>query len=120
MPPISNPLLHAYWIVFEPSSDGDRTFMTVSRAGTAHHVPRAVGVTAFPLEDALSILDEELFTEGPRPPLQRVVEDVELDQLQELAREAGLPSWLPEGDARLATTLFRGLWFPFTGHRLMR
>jgi hypothetical protein len=68
----------------------------------------------------LTILDDELFTGGSRPPLQRVVENVQLDQLHELAREAGLPSWLPEGDARLATTLFRGLWFPFPGYRPMR
>ena len=47
---------------------------------------------------------------------ERVVEDVQLDQLHQLAREASLPSWLPEGDARLATTLFRGLWFPFPGY----
>ena len=120
MPPIKNPLLHAYWIVFEPAPDGGQTFISVTRAGADHHFPRAIGVTAFTLDDALSILDEELFIDGSRPPLQRVVENVELDQLQELAREAGQPSWLPEGDARFATTLFRGIWFPFLGYRAMR
>jgi hypothetical protein len=120
MPSIKNPLPHAYWLVFEPSPDGGLTFMSVYRAGAAHHVPRAVGVTAFTVDDALSILDEELFAEGPRPALQRVVEDVEVDQLHELAREAGLPSWFPEGDAQRATTLFRGIWFPFPGYRLAR
>jgi TnpA family transposase len=34
-----------------------------------------------------------------------------------MAREACLPSWLPEVDARLATTPFRGIWFPFPGYR---
>jgi hypothetical protein len=65
-------------------------------------------VTAFTLDDALSILDQELFAESPRPPLRRVGEEVESGQLHELAREAGLPSWLPEGDAQRLQRCFAG------------
>jgi len=35
-------------------------------------------VTAFTVDDALSILDEEFFAGGPRPPVACVVEDVAL------------------------------------------
>jgi len=51
--------------------------LTVLRA-SARLEPRAVGVTAFTVDDALSILDEELFSGGPRPPVACVVEDVAL------------------------------------------
>ena len=115
MSPLKNQLLHAYWIVFEPAVDGGRTFMNVPIAGAERHVPRAVGVTAFTLDDALLILDQDLFVERPRPPLEQVVEDVELQQLPDLARQAGLPDWYVEADVKLATTIFRGVWFPFRG-----
>src|SRR2546421_459701 len=68
MAPMKNPLLHAYWIEFEPSPDGGQTFMAAYTADVAHLERRAVGVTAFTVDDALSILDEELFSGGPRPP----------------------------------------------------
>jgi len=76
MAQMENPLLHAYWIEFEPSPDGGQTFMAVYTADVAHLEPRAVGVTAFTVDDALSILDEEFFSGGPRPPVACVVEDV--------------------------------------------
>jgi hypothetical protein len=52
--------------------------MAVYTADVAHLDPRAVGVSAFTVDDALSILDEELFSGGPRPPVACVVEDVAL------------------------------------------
>ncbi len=44
---MKNPLLHAYWIEFEPPPDGGQTFTVVYTADVAHLEPRAVGVTAF-------------------------------------------------------------------------
>ncbi len=61
-----------------PHPDGGQTFMAVYTADVAHLEPRAVGVTAFTVNDAPSILDQELFSGGPRPPVACVVEDVAL------------------------------------------
>jgi hypothetical protein len=33
---MKKPLLHAYWIEFEPSPDGGQTFMAVYTADVAH------------------------------------------------------------------------------------
>src|SRR5438128_2878203 len=78
MAPMKKPLLHAYWIEFEPSPEGGQTLWLSTPRTSLISGPRAVGVTAFTVDDALSILDEELFSGGPRPPVACVVEDVAL------------------------------------------
>jgi hypothetical protein len=75
---MKKPLLHAYWIEFEPSPDGGQTFMAVDTADVAHLGAASDRGTAFTVDDALSILDEELFSGGPRPPVACLVEDVAL------------------------------------------
>jgi hypothetical protein len=85
---------------------------------------RAGGRTDRPLAlwlaDALFLPRDEVCKEVSLPAIRRVVEDVHRSQLPELGRDAGLPWWSPEADLNRATGLWRGVWFPFAGHRMRR
>jgi hypothetical protein len=108
--PIKNPLLHRFWIESEPDVFDNRLpLLTIYSDGVPHKVPRAVGVTAFTLDDALFLVDDELFSQLPRPPLRRILEDFEATRLPDLALHAGLPTWAPELNIRRATTVWRGI-----------
>jgi hypothetical protein len=108
--PIKNPLLHRFWIESEPDVFDNRLpLLTIYSDGVPHKVPRAVGVTAFTLDDALFLVDDELFSQLPRPPLRRILEDFEATRLPDLALQAGLPTWAPELNIRRATTVWRGI-----------
>jgi len=59
------------------------------------------GVTAFDSTDARSLLEDQVFTGGPIPPVSRVVEDVD---------PRTLDPWLVLGNMLPPTD--RGVWFP--------
>ena len=95
---------------FEPTASDNRLpFLTIYSDGVPYRVSRALGVTAFTLDDALFLVDE--FSSGaPRPPLRQIVEDFEVAHLADLALKAGLPTWAlgdrsSTGDSDLARNL---------------
>ncbi|NOK37964.1 hypothetical protein D7W79_18145 [Corallococcus exercitus] len=85
------PLLHRYWIHFP-----DDAF--VRSRGLNH----GCGVTAYSLEDARGLLQEQLFRDTPLPPFTRVIEDVDVTTLEanHIRPNIGVVTW-------------RGIWFPF-------
>lgn len=115
--PIKNPLVHRYWIEFEPVGQGATAepWLSIKRRGISMTSPRAFGVTAYTLDDALHVLRTELFDETELPAIRSVVEDVDDSQLGSLARLAGLPEWLPQTDFNPVSWVSRGIWFPSLG-----
>jgi hypothetical protein len=89
---IKNPLLHRYWVTFDPSDERAR------RAALGY------GVTAFTIKDALSLVSSEAFPGEPLPPVDRVVEDVDISTLdpRHVLANAGDP-------------VRRGIWYPNLG-----
>ena len=82
-----NPLLRRYWFEFDVPQrrheagtlDGEDTFAV-----------RACGVTAFTLDDAVGLLRERVFRDGPLPPVRVLIEDADLTDVDMLA---GVPVW---------------------------
>ena len=116
--PIKNPLLHRYWIEFEPVSEDPTAaaWLTVNHRGVSLTGPRVFGVTAYTLDDALLVLTNEFFSETDMPAIRRVVQDVDDSELGSLARSAGFPEWLPVTDFDPVSWFWRGIWFPSVGH----
>lgn len=92
MPTLKNPLLHRYWIEFS----GEEPALT-ARYGLG----LGCGVTAYSVEDALSVVRTCIFQEGPMPAAHQVTEDVDVRHL-----DAGhvLPN--------MSEPVARGVWFP--------
>jgi hypothetical protein len=59
------------------------------------------GVTAYDLEDAISLLKQRVFTSGDLPGIRSIVEDVDVSTLDagHVLPNMGAPVW-------------RGVWFP--------
>lgn len=89
---IKNALLHRFWITLDLTDE------------RARHAALGYGVTAFTLEDALKLLRNEAFEGDPVPPVDRVIEDVDLSTFD--ARHV-LPN---AGDP-----VRRGIWYPNLG-----
>ena len=89
---MKNPLLHRFWIEFEPGS------------GIAWPPRWACGVTAYSLDDAMQLLRLRVFRECDVPPVRKVVEDVDITTLDRghVRPNMGVPIW-------------RGVWFPNYG-----
>jgi len=95
VPGISPQLLTRYWIEFGRAPGGD---------GGAPATARVCGVTAASLDDALALVGAALFRGQPFPPVERVIEDIDLAMLD--AFHVG-PSVLPPRA--------RGVWYPPLG-----
>lgn len=92
---LKSPLLHRYWIELDRNSAQDEP-----RLGAL--LPW--GVTAYSLHDALSILRDHLLDGEPlRPPLRRVIEDVDLSKID--------PFYLRHGS--VFPPIWRGIWYPY-------
>ena len=59
------------------------------------------GITAFNFDDALRIMDENIFVEIKRPPFKKIIEDVDIRQLDQ---GHVIPNMKPP--------IYRGIWFP--------
>jgi hypothetical protein len=59
------------------------------------------GITAFDYTDAISIMDQKVFTGMKRPPFKRVIENVDIGTLDQ---GHVIPNMKPPVD--------RGIWFP--------
>ena len=59
------------------------------------------GITAFSLNDAIAIMDEKIFFEVKRPPFKKIVEDVDIRNLDQ---NHVIPNMKPP--------IYRGVWFP--------
>lgn len=72
---------------------------------TAFDLPPGIGigcgVTAFDYTDALKIIDKKIFTTGKRPPVKRMIENVDI---RELDQGHVIPNMSPP--------VYRGIWFP--------
>lgn len=98
---VKNPLLRRYWIEFEPPPHEE---LPPGVIRLAPWPPAGCGVTAYTLEDALSLMNEYLGCVGPIPPIRAVIEDVDLstiDLLRHVRRAVIVPIW-------------RGIWYPLT------
>ena len=93
---IKNPLLHRYWIEFEPLQNGHQ--QGVWLIGW----PRmAYGVTAYTYDDALWLLRKQVFRRESLPPIREVIEDIDISTLEagHIRPHIGMPIW-------------RGVWYP--------
>ena len=72
---------------------------------SVYHMPPGIGigcgVTAFDSEDAITLMDEKVFITMKRPPLKKVIEDVDI---RELDQHHVIPN--------MGTPVDRGIWFP--------
>jgi hypothetical protein len=84
--------LHRYWIEVDPAVGGLRRF----------------GVTAFDLDDALTLISET-YGVRPRPSARNVVADVDVDSLD---ANHVLPN--------IGPPIFRGVWYPRTSLQGLR
>jgi hypothetical protein len=84
-------LLHRFWIEF------------VYPDRYIDWPPRADGVTAYTLDDALRLIGAEIFRDAPLPPIRAVIEDVDVTTLDEkhVISNMDPPNW-------------RGIWYPRT------
>lgn len=89
-----------YWIEFAPRE----WFDADDEESTA--LPRACGVTAASLDDALALVREIVFRDQPLPPVRRVMEHVDTGMLEMF--HVG-PRVLAPGE--------RGIWYPPIYHR---
>lgn len=87
--------LRPYWFEFE-IAPGDLD-QNPSYAGLSW----GCGVTAYGYDDAIDILRQTIFRQDPLPKIARVVENIEISQLD-------------EGHVRpnMTTPFARGIWFP--------
>lgn len=85
-------MLHRYWIEFQ---------LPPSQIRLAIH--DGCGVTAEDREDALALVQEHCFKGQALPPVQRLVEDVDVSELdaEHVLPNMGLPT-------------ARGVWYPIT------
>ena len=86
-----NPLYKRFWFEFELSS----AFIYPAGIGFG------CGVTALNYEDAVTLLDEKVFCKVSRPPIKRVIENVDIRDLDQghVIPNMNPPNW-------------RGVWFP--------
>jgi hypothetical protein len=96
MPAPGVPPLLPYWIEFAP-----REWFEVGEYQVAPSPPRAFGVTAASLDDALALLRAVVFGGEPLPTIVRTVEHVDLAML---AMHNMSPGILPPGQP--------GVWYP--------
>jgi len=89
---IKNLLLRRYWVEFALPEE------------PLQWPPRACGVTAYTVEDALHVLRVALFPREPLPPVHTVIEDVDLRALD--AKHI-LPNITPP--------VWCGVWYPPIG-----
>jgi hypothetical protein len=87
-----------YWIEF----DYGRPPAGIS---TWNPGPERCGVTAYDLDDAMRIVSADLFSGRSMPRIKSVVENVDISQLDQLAK---VPYYAPP--------TWRGLWFPALRH----
>lgn len=98
---LKNPLLRRYWIEFEPPP---REELPPGVIQLTPWPPVGCGVTAYTLDDALSLIHVYLGHTEPLPPILKVIEDVDLstiDVLRRLRPSVIVPIW-------------RGVWYPLT------
>lgn len=92
--------LHRYWFEF-----------SISPGEIGHYHSYAgldwgCGVTAYDYDDAFAILREAVFKDDPMPEVSRVVEDIDVSELDErhVLPNMGAPSdrgiWFPTGISR--------------------
>lgn len=86
-----NTILKRYWFEFEIES----VFKVPGGIGLG------CGVCAFSEDDAIRIMDEKIFTEIKRPPILKVIEDVDIRKLDQ---GHVIPNMLPP--------VYRGIWYP--------
>lgn len=84
-------LLHRYWIEFPKDA------VVIQRG-----LGMGCGVTAYSLDDARRLIQEQLFPGIPLPPFTRITEDVDVRTLEanHVLPNIGVVTW-------------RGIWFPF-------
>jgi hypothetical protein len=84
-----------FWFEFDIS---DAELRTHKRYGG---LTLGCGVTAYGYEDALLVLQKDLFRDEPIPAIKRVVENVDVSRLDanHVLPNIGVPTW-------------RGVWFP--------
>lgn len=86
-----NKYLHRYWIEFDPK--------------TNNRLALGCGVTAYNLDDALQLIEEQLyplyFKDETVPPIKSIIEDVDVSTLDHnhVHLNMGIP-------------VNRGIWFP--------
>ncbi|MBN8861885.1 MAG: hypothetical protein J0H92_00855 [Sphingobacteriales bacterium] len=83
--------LKKYWIEFEINRSSDYPI----------GIGYGCGVTAYSMEDVVSILNIKIFKTVGIPPIKKIVEDVDI---QELDQNHVL--------ANMKSPIFRGVWFP--------
>jgi hypothetical protein len=64
------------------------------------------GVTAYDYDDAISLMNDHLFSAQEIPPIRRVIETVDVSTLD--AKHVRVNIGVP---------IYRGVWFPFSGIR---
>jgi hypothetical protein len=69
-------------------------------------VTRQCGVTAFKFDDALWLMQELVFKDAPMPPIQSLIEDVDVSTLDQHVRP------------NILAPIWRGFWFPPIGSPL--
>lgn len=93
---LNNPLLHRYWTAFATAPPrGPNGFIPVGP------LYRYCGVTAYTLDDALYLLQEQLTLGRDLPAIDHVIEDIEIATLDagHIHPNMGDPFW-------------RGVWWP--------
>jgi hypothetical protein len=90
---MKNPHLHRYWIEFDTTPDD-----------TVPPMRRQCGVTAYTIDDALMIVQAQLFAPDAIPPVLRISEDFDVSTLN---ANHILPN--------IGLTTHRGIWFPNRG-----
>ena len=86
--------LHRYWVTFD-------TGRGPLRYGSWAGLSAGCGVTAWTREDALFLLQRDLFRQQPMPPVVSVIEDID-------------PSTLDAGHIlpNIGVVTWRGVWYP--------
>jgi hypothetical protein len=72
-----------------------------------HPLRKGCGVTAYTYNDAMKLLMQSLFKDTPMPPVQEVIENIDISTLDQkhIIPNMESPTW-------------RGVWFP-KGYRLL-
>ncbi|CAA9575973.1 MAG: hypothetical protein AVDCRST_MAG18-2549 [uncultured Thermomicrobiales bacterium] len=96
MASLKNPLLKRYWITFASPPPRGRDGFILSGP-----LDRLCGVTAYTLDDALYLIREQLCLGRKLPPIQKVIEDVDVASVDSghIRPNMGEPFW-------------RGVWWP--------
>ena len=88
-------LLTRYWIEFDTST------AELQRYVFCHAVGLGCGVTAYSYEDALCLLQAQVFRDGPIPPILSIIENVDISALD--------PGHV---HPNIGVTIWRGIWYP--------